>query len=107
MVDTAGNNLRVRVTVSGPVTVESGCIEALTLWLVGVGGRVDASPTPGVRCQAIALDYIPAGQTRDYRATIPIPAPGTYAVHGLIRVHLPLGAGARVAENIPIVTLTI
>jgi hypothetical protein len=102
------NHVDVSVTVSGPLSVEAGCVPPLAVWLVGAdGGRLDPSPTPGLRCQAIAIEDIPAGQVRDYPATLPPPSPGTYTVHGLVRVHLPIGAGARVSENIPVVTLTV
>ena len=104
----SAGQVEVRVSVTGPLTVEGGCVPALTAWVVGADGRrVDSTPTPGVRCQGISIDSIAVDQSRDYHATIPLPLPGTYTVHGLVRVHLPIGAGARVSENIPVVTLTI
>jgi hypothetical protein len=104
----SSGKIQVRVTVVGPLSVEAGCSPALAAWIARLDGtKIEPSPDPGVRCQAIVIDDIAAGQTRDYSVVIPAPPPGTYTVHGLVRVHLPLGAGARVAENIPVVTLTI
>jgi hypothetical protein len=108
LVAVSGNHVDIRVMVSGPLSVEAGCVPPLAVWLVGADGRrLEPSPTPGLRCQAIAIEDIPMGQVRGYRATIPLAPPGTYMVHGLIRVHLPIGAAARVSENIPVVTLQV
>jgi len=68
---------------------------------------MDASPNPGERCHAIQLEDIPVGEHRTFTTRIPAPGHGTFTVHGLLRVHLPIGAGARVSENIPVVTVTI
>ena len=100
--------LDVRVSVPGPLQVDDGCVAPLTAWAVGADGvRVEASPTPGLACHAIGIDDIPSGQTRAYTATIPRPRSGTITIHGLLRVHLPIGAGARVSENIPVATLIV
>ena len=98
----------VRVTVPGPLTVEGGCVPSLVAWLVGADGvRVEATPTPGARCYAISLGTILAGQVREFAAGLPLPHPGVYTVHGLVRTHLPIGAGARVSENIPVVSISV
>jgi hypothetical protein len=104
----AGGGVDVRVNVSGPLTVDGGCSPTLTAWLVAADGhRLQGGSAPAARCQGIAVTEIPAGQTRDFVTSLDLPPAGTYSVHGLVLVHLPIGAGARVAENIPVVTLTI
>lgn len=100
--------IQVRVSVVGPQSVEGGCVPALTAWIVRSDGtRTESSPSPGVRCLAIVIDDIATAQTRDYTIVIPAPPLGTYTVHGLVRVHLPIGAGSRVSENIPVVTVQV
>lgn len=98
----------VRLRVPGPLQVESGCVTTLQAWAIGTQGtRIEASAAPGLRCHAIGIEDIPSGETRDFTATVPRTPPGRYTIHGLLRVHLPIGAGARVSENIPVVTLTV
>jgi hypothetical protein len=102
--------VEVKVVVSGPLTIEGGCVPALSAWLVGPDGQqvpAPATQSPAVRCLGIALTQLPEGQAQPLTATLPRPAPGTYSVHGLVRVHLPIGAGARVRENIPVVSITV
>ncbi|GAC1332538.1 MAG: hypothetical protein NVSMB17_11740 [Candidatus Dormibacteria bacterium] len=100
--------LRVDVLVPGPLQVDGGCIPGLTTWLVGPDQRrIDPSASPGLRCRAVQIEDIPAGEKRTFTARIPDPGYGTYTVHGLLRVHLQTGAGARVDENIPVATVTI
>lgn len=104
----SSGKILVRVTVVGPLSVEAGCSPALTAWVVRRDGtKIEPSPDTGVRCHAIVIDDIAAGQTRDYSTVIPAPTPGTYTVHGLVRVHLPVGAGARASENIAVATLQV
>ena len=101
--------ITVAVSVPGPLQVDGGCVPELGAWLVSAGGqRVEASPTPAAaRCMAIQVEDVPAGQSRTFTTSIPRTTPGTYSVHGLLRTHLPIGAGARVSENIPVVSITI
>ena len=100
--------LKVTVTVPGPIQVEGGCVPALVAWLVGPEGRrIDPSPSPGARCQAIQVEDVPAGQSMDFTVILARPPAATYSIHGLLRTHLPVGYGARVSENLPIVTMNI
>ncbi|MFN2466336.1 MAG: hypothetical protein ABR598_08755 [Candidatus Dormibacteria bacterium] len=104
----AAGRVEVTVTVSGPASVEGGCVPALTAWLADVHGQqVGMAATPGLRCQAISITDIPAGETRDFHVSLPQPPPGTYTVHGLIRTRLPIGADTRVTENIPVVSVSV
>ncbi|MEA2683307.1 MAG: hypothetical protein QOK05_1635 [Chloroflexota bacterium] len=103
------DKVQVRVTVVGPLSVDAGCAPTLTTWLVRADGtKIEPSPGTGVRCQAIVIDDIAAGQTRDYSLVMDAPRErGTYTLHGLVRLHLPIGAGARVSENVPVVTVQV
>jgi hypothetical protein len=104
----ATGGIDVRVNVSGPLTVDGGCSPTLAAWLVAADGhRLQGGQPSAAKCQGIAVTAIPAGQTRDFMTSLGVPPAGTYTIHGLVLVHLPPGAGARVAENIPVVTLTI
>ena len=104
----APRSIDVTVTVPGPISVDGGCVPSLTAWAVGENNtRVEVSPSPALHCGALSTRAIIAGQTADFTAAIPLPTPGTYAVHGLLRTHLPVGAGMRVSENLPVVTITV
>jgi len=107
-IGTATRTIDVTVTVPGPISVDGGCITSLSAWTIGAGNlRVQASASPALHCGALTTRSIPAGRTGDFSAVIPLPPPGTYAVHGLLRTHLPIGAGMRVSENLPVVTITV
>ena len=107
-INSANHTIDISVRVPGPLTVEGGCVPSVVAWAVGPNNtRVEASPTPGARCYAITVDDVPEGQTGSFATSIPLPPAGTYAIHGLLRTHLPLGAGMRVSENLPVVTVTV
>ncbi|MFN2462570.1 MAG: hypothetical protein ABR573_01540 [Candidatus Dormibacteria bacterium] len=98
----------VTVKVTGPLQVDGGCVPSLVVWAVGPDGRrLDPTPAAGIRCHAISIQDIADGQVSQFTATLPRLPSGKYAVHGLLMVHLPIGAGARPAENIPVATITI
>ena len=51
-----------------------------------------------------------AGETAEFTADWPTSnklTPGTYTIHGLFLVVLPMGAGARVRENVPPLAIQI
>jgi hypothetical protein len=95
--------LQVTVTVTGPLTVEGGCIPSLTAWVDASDGSPVPTPTPSglqMHCMAIALIPVAAGATKAFSADVPMPPdPGTYITHGLLQT---LGG-----EAIPAVTITL
>lgn len=105
-----GGDVDVRLTVPGPLQVEGGCIPSLTVWIEDPSGRTVAiTPSPGgAHCLALAIIDIPAGTTRDFDARLHADVPhGRYTVHGLLLVSLPPGAGTRVRENLPVLTVDL
>jgi hypothetical protein len=99
----ADGELQVTVTVTGPLTVEGGCIASLTAWADAADGSPVPTPSPSglqMHCMAIALIQVPAGSSRAFSADIPTPPdPGSYTIHGLLNT-----AGA---QAIPVVSITI
>jgi len=97
------DQLQVTVTVTGPLTVEGGCIPSLTAWADAGDGSPVPTPTPSggqMHCMAIALIPVAAGATKAFSADIPTPpGPGTYTIHGLLNT-----AGD---QAIPVVTITL
>jgi hypothetical protein len=76
----------VTVTLTGPARYESGCIDSLQVQLLDGGGAVVATapvPTPGMlRCMAISLNPLGAGQTQTFTLSLAAPRAGTYTVTG-------------------------
>ena len=95
--------LQVTVTVTGPLTVEGGCVPSLTAWADTADDSPVPTPTPSgsqVHCLAIALIQVAGGSTKAFSADIPTPPqPGTYTIHGLLQT-----TGG---QPIPVVTITI
>jgi hypothetical protein len=61
-------------------------------------------------CMAIGHKQLAAGETAIFTADWPTSSqlvPGTYTLHGLFRVVLPMGAGARVRENLAPLSIQI
>jgi hypothetical protein len=59
---------------------------------------------------AFGHKQLAAGETATFTADWPTSsrlAPGTYTLHGLFRTVLPMGAGARVHENLPSLSIQI
>jgi hypothetical protein len=107
-IDSAHRTIDIKLSVTGPLAVDGGCLPSLTAWAIADDGRrIDPGPSPGLRCNAISVQQVPEGMGADFQTSIPLPPPGTYMVHGLLRTHLPAGAGTRVIENLPVVTITV
>lgn len=106
--NSVSRTISVKLSVPGPLSVDGGCVPSLTAWAIGADGvRIEASPSGAVHCNAISVTAIAEGQTAEFSTTIPLPSHGTYRIHGLLRTHLPFGAGMRVRENIPVVDITV
>ena len=101
----AGSTVSITVTVLGPADYEAACVQTVHLWAVDSEGKtVWEEPVPAISCMAIMYKHLAAGQTASFNVswpTTPTLAPGGYTLHGLFRFVLPLGAGARVRENLP------
>jgi hypothetical protein len=100
-----GGTVHATVTVSGPTEYEAGCVQTVRLWVLdSQNQRVWTEPAPEVTCMAIVNKQLPAGQTATFQVDWPVAAslhPGRYTIHGLFLFTLPIGAGARVSENLP------
>lgn len=107
----AGGSVHVTLNVSGPIDYEVGCVQTLHIWAEdGKANRVWEQPVPAIMCFAFGHKVLAAGQTASFKAEWPtsaaLPA-GRYTIHGLFLTVLPAGAGARVRENLPPLTITI
>jgi len=81
----AGETVHLILTVTGPIDYE-------------------------IQCMAFGHKSLPAGEAAKFTADWPTSsnlAPGTYTIHGLFLVVLPMGAGARVRENLPPLAIQI
>ncbi len=100
-----GGTVHATVTVSGPVDYEAGCVQTVQLWVLdNQNQRVWTEPAPEVTCMAIINQRLPAGRTATFHVDWPTAAslhPGRYTIHGLFLFTLPMGAGARVSQNLP------
>jgi hypothetical protein len=107
----AGDTVHVTLTVSGPIDYETGCAQTLHIWAEdGKGNRVWEQPVPTIMCFAFGHKLLAAGQTASFKAdwpTSPALASGRYTIHGLFLVLLPPGAGTRVRENVPPLTIEV
>ena len=84
----AGSSLiTVTVRVAGPAHLQGGCEQTLEVALLDSSGAAVPRPSDtGIHCLAITVIDIPAGQTRDFSAQIPVPpTPGSYIVTGSLR----------------------
>jgi hypothetical protein len=108
---TAGGNVHVTLIVTGPIDYEIGCVQTLHIWAEDSQHRqVWEQPVPAIMCMAIGHKVLPAGETASFIADWPTSsslARGSYTLHGLFRVVLPMGAGARVRENLPPLAIQI
>jgi hypothetical protein len=108
---TAGGNVHVTLIVTGPIDYEIGCVQTLHIWAEDSEHRqVWEQPVPAIMCMAIGHKVLPAGETASFIADWPTSsslARGSYTLHGLFRVVLPMGAGARVRENLPPLAIQI
>ena len=107
----AGGNVHLTLVVTGPIDYEIGCVQTLHIWAEdGQQREVWQQPVPAVMCMALGHKMLPAGETATFTADWPTSstlAPGSYTLHGLFRVLLPMGAAARVRENLPPLTIQI
>ena len=107
----AGGTVHLTLTVTGPIDYEIGCVQTLHIWAEDSQHRqVWQQPVPEIMCMAIGHKVLAAGETANFIADWPTSsnlARGTYTLHGLFRVVLPMGAGARVRENLPPLTIQI
>ncbi len=99
------------LTVTGPIDYEVGCVQTLHTWVEDrKGTQVWAQPVPAIMCMAYGHRLLAAGETANFKAdwpTSPALAAGRYTIHGLFLVLLPPGAGTRVRENVPPVTIEV
>jgi len=107
----AGGTVHLTLTVTGPIDYEIGCVQTLHIWAEdSQRQQVWQEPVPAVMCMAIGHKVLAAGETATFTADWPTSstlAPGSYTLHGLFLVVLPMGAGARVRENLAPLTIQI
>jgi hypothetical protein len=107
----AGGNVHYTLTVTGPIRYEAGCAHTLTVWVVDSQNREVWTPlVPQFDCFAIMNKSLQPGETASLEVdwpTSPTLAAGRYTIHGLFLTVLPAGAGARVRENLPPLTIQI
>src|SRR6266851_43720 len=107
----AGGTVHLTLTVTGPIDYEIGCVQTLHIWAEdSQHQQVWQEPVPAVMCMAIGHTVLAAGETATFSADWPTSstlAPGSYTLHGLFLVVLPIGAAARVRENLAPLTIQI
>jgi hypothetical protein len=107
----AGGTVHLSLTVNGPIQYEVGCVQTLHIWAEdGQHQQVWQEPVPAVMCMAYGYKTLAAGETATFAADWPTSsglAAGSYTLHGLFLTVLPPGAGARVRENLPPLTVEI
>ena len=108
---TAGGTVHLTLTVTGPIDYEIGCVQTLHIWAEDSQRQtIWEQPVPAIQCMAFGHKVLAAGEHAAFTADWPTSsklAPGSYTLHGLFRVVLPMGAGARVRENLPPLTIQI
>jgi hypothetical protein len=107
----AGGTVHLSLTVTGPIDYEIGCVQTLHIWAEDSQRQtVWEQPVPAIMCMAFGHKQLVAGETATFTAEWPTSsqlAHGTYTLHGLFRTVLPMGAGARVRENLPPLSIQI
>jgi hypothetical protein len=107
----AGATVDLKLTVTGPIQYQVGCVQTLHIWAEdSQRQQVWAEPVPAIECMAYGSKTLNAGETATFSADWPTSsqlAAGTYTLHGLFLTVLPLGAGARVRENLPPLAIQI
>jgi hypothetical protein len=108
---TAGGTVHLTLTVTGPITYEAACVQTLQIWAEdGRQQTIWSQPVPQYDCFAVTYRTLAAGETATFKADWPTAstlAPGSYTIHGLFVTALPAGAGLRVRENLPPLTIQI
>lgn len=107
----AGGTLALTLTVSGPIQYETGCVQTLHIWAEDAKNRtVWEEPGPAIQCQALGYRTVAAGEIATFSAQWPTASQldaGSYTLHGLFLTVLPPGAGMRVRENLPPLTIKV
>lgn len=107
----AGGTVHLTLTVTGPIEYEVGCVQTLHIWAEdSQHQQVWQEPVPAVMCMSYGYKTLAAGETAIFTADWPTTsklATGSYTLHGLFLTVLPPGAGARVRENLPPLTVEI
>jgi hypothetical protein len=107
----AGGSVHLTLTVSGPIDYEVGCVQTLHIWAENSQQRtVWEQPVPAIMCMAFGHKELAAGETATFTADWPTSKElkrGFYTLHGLFREVLPTGAGTRVRENLPPLSVEI
>ena len=107
----AGGTVHVRLTVTGPIDYEIGCVQTLHIWAEDSQHRqVWEQPVAAIQCLALGHKVLATGEKASFTADWPTStklAPGSYTLHGLFLTVLPMGAGSRVRENLPPLTIQI
>jgi hypothetical protein len=107
----AGGTVLLTLTVTGPIDYEIGCVQTLHIWAEDSQRRwVWQEPVPPVECMALGHKELGAGETALFTADWPTASSlsaGSYTLHGLFLTVLPMGAGMRVSENLPPLTIQI
>jgi hypothetical protein len=107
----AGGTVHLTLTVTGPIDYEIGCVQTLHIWAEDSQRQtIWQQPVPAIMCMAFGHKQLAAGETASFTADWPTSsqlAPGTYTLHGLFLTVLPMGAGARVRENLPPLSIQI
>src|SRR6202171_1807983 len=107
----AGGTVHLTLTVTGPIDYEIGCVQTLHIWAEDSQHQtIWEQPVPAIMCMAFGHKQLAAGETATFTADWPTSsqlAPGSYTLHGLFRTVLPMGAGARVRENLPPLSIQI
>ena len=107
----AGGTVHLTLTVTGPIDYEAVCVQTLHIWAEDSQNQtIWEQPVPAIMCMAFGHKQLAAGETATFTDDWPTSsqlAPGTYTLHGLFRTVLPMGAGARVRENLPPLSIQI
>src|SRR6202171_6426956 len=107
----AGETVRLTLTVTGPIDYEIGCVQTLHIWAEDSQHKtVWEQPVPAIMCMVYGHKQLAAGETATFTADWPTSsqlAAGSYTLHGLFRTVLPMGAGARVRENLPPLSIQV
>lgn len=107
----AGGTVHLTLTVTGPIDYEIGCVQTLHIWAEdSQRQQVWQEPVPAVMCMALGHKVLKAGETATFTADWPTSstlAAGSYTIHGLFLVVLPMGAAMRVRENLAPLTIKI
>ena len=101
----SGTTVHLVLTVNGPIDYETGCVQTLHIWAEdSQHTQVWQEPVPAIMCMAYGHKLLNAGETATFTADWPTSShlsPGSYTLHGLFLTVLPMGAGMRVRENLP------